>query len=58
MDPELFQAIGATHLLLGEAVVIANSIAHHGTDMAEAIKLRADLADLTAEHLIVVHQFL
>src|SRR5688572_26869111 len=41
---QLFQAIRAAHLRLSKAVVIANLVADFGADVAEAVKLRANLA--------------
>src|SRR4030095_8301849 len=56
VDPELLETIGAAHLFLGKAVVVAELVAHLVADVAEAVELGAALADLTAEHLIVVVQ--
>src|SRR5262249_31511418 len=55
VDTELLEAIGATDLLLGQAVIVAYLVPDHDPDMAKPVKLRPYLADFTREHLIVVH---
>ena len=54
VDAELLESIGAAHLLLGEAVVVADLGADLVADVTEPVELRADLPDLAAEHLVVV----
>jgi hypothetical protein len=54
LDAELLQAVSLAELGAAEAVVEVIVAAHADADVAEAVELRADLADLTAEHLIVV----
>ncbi len=54
LDAELGQAIGATDLLPGDAVVVAHLVlvavlAHLDADVAQAVELRAGLADLGGE---------
>src|SRR5215831_6854967 len=55
---ELLEAVGAADLLLRQAIIVAYLVPNHDTDVAEPIKLRPDLADFTAKHLVVVHQLL
>ena len=54
LDPELRQAVGRAELRALEAVVEVVVAADPDADMAQAVELGADLADLAAEQLVVV----
>src|ERR671918_492709 len=55
LHAELLEPVGGADLLLGEAVVVADlAVAGGHADVPEAVELRADLADLAYEQLIVV----
>src|SRR5262249_27207927 len=56
LDAELLQAVGAAEL--GELVAVVEDVvvADVHADVAEAVELRADLADLAADQLIIVDE--
>ena len=56
MDAKFLQTIGSTDVGLLQAIGIDHLIADRRDDMPETIELRADPADFTAEHFIVVRQ--
>src|SRR5262249_55063942 len=55
LDADLLDPVRSADLLLREAVVVTDlAVARHHADVTEAVELRADLADLTDEQLVVV----
>jgi hypothetical protein len=56
MDAKFLQTIGSTDVGLLQTTGIDHLIADRRADMPETIELRADLADFTAKHFIVVRQ--
>ena len=58
LDAQLLQAVRAPDLGLREAVVVTDGVTNLGADVAQTVKLRADLTDLATEHLVVVHELL
>src|SRR5262249_41308794 len=52
---QLLQPVGAADLFLGQAVVVTDlAVTRDHSDVAQAIELRSDLADLAHEQLVVI----
>ena len=54
LDAQLLEAVGRAELRAAEAVVEVIVVADADAHMPEAVELRADLADLAAEEIVVI----